>query len=354
MEHFQDYLKGRGAQINPDNRFSKQAYDTGAGDGLDEPVQPAAQTQFFYDHPKTIINKVSSPDIPLKHSINPYQGCEHGCVYCYARNTHAYWGFSAGLDFESKIIVKSNTPALLRKALNRPSWKPEPIMFSGNTDCYQPIERKMLLTRQCLEIFREYGQPVGMITKNSLILRDVDILSDLAANDLVHVFISITTLEESLRRVMEPRTATAARRLAVVEALTKAGVPTGVMIGPVIPGLNNHEIPAIVQAAAKHGARACGYTLVRLNGDIGLVFEDWIRKNFPDRAEKVLNQIKACHGGQLNDSVYGRRMRGSGPIADSISTLFQLAKKQHLKGREMPPYRLDIFRRPDDRQLSLF
>lgn len=354
MEHYHDYLKGRGAQINPDNPYFNHAYDTESQDGLDEPFEPYPKTQFFYDQAKKIINKVSSPDIPLAFSMNPYQGCEHGCIYCYARNSHQYWGYSAGLDFESKIIIKQNTPELLIKELNHPKWKPSPIMFSGNTDCYQPIERKTQLTRKCLQIFVEYAHPVGMITKNSLILRDIDVLQQLAQHRLVHVFISITTLDESLRRVMEPRTASAKRRLAVVRRLSDANIPTGVMIGPVIPGLNNHEIPQIIEAATQNGALAVGYSLVRLNGAIGVIFEDWIRKNFPDRADKVINQIKACHEGGLGDSQFGRRMRGKGKIAEAIADLYHLAKKKYMKDRKMPEYDLTLFRRPDDRQLSLF
>lgn len=353
MEQDPNYRKGRGAQVNPDNRHLSHRYEAGGGDGLDEAWEPDPQTRFYFDQAKTILNKVTSPDIPLKYSMNPYQGCEHGCVYCYARNTHEYWGYSAGMDFEQKIIVKRNAPDLLRKALDHPRWQADPIMFSGNTDCYQPIERQERLTRACLEIFCEYGQAVGMITKNSLILRDADLLQRLAKRDLAHVFISITTLEESLRRAMEPRTATARKRLDVVETLARAGVPTGVMIGPVIPGLNNHEIPRIVEAAAQRGALAVGYNLVRLNGPVGAIFEDWLRKNFPDRADKVLNQIKACHAGKLDDHTFGRRMRGAGTEAESMLQLYKLAKRRHLGDRRMPPYDLSQFRRPGE-QLQLF
>lgn len=354
MEKFPDYLKGRGAQINTPNPYKKQSYETEANEGLDEPLTPSAKTQFLFEHAKKIINKITSPDLPMKYSINPYQGCEHGCVYCYARNTHQYWGYSAGLDFESKIIVKKNAPELLRKELSHSKWKPEAIMFSGNTDCYQPIERKVMLTRHCLEIFREFHHPVGLISKNSLILRDLELLESMANDGLVHVYITITTLDESLRRVMEPRTASAYRRLQTVKTLADRGIPVGVMLGPVIPGLNSHEIPTLLKEASDAGAMNAGYTFVRLNGAIGQIFENWLRANFPDRADKVLNQIRESHGGNLNDSQFGRRMRGEGPIAESISDLFKLSKKQYFQGKKMPDYDVSKFRRPGDGQLSLF
>lgn len=354
MEEFPDYLKGRGAQINTPNPYLKQEYETQAEDGLDEALVPNAKTQIFYEHPKKILNKVTSPDVPADYSINPYQGCEHGCVYCYARNAHQYWGFSAGLDFEQKIIVKENAAELLRKELNHKKWKPSPVMFSGNTDCYQPLERKTKITRACLEVFREFHHPVGLISKNSLVLRDLDILKDMARENLVHVFITVTTLDENLRRAMEPRTASAKRRLETIRQLNENGIPAGAMLGPIIPGLNSHEVPELVKAVADAGAQAVGYTFVRLNGSIGLIFEDWIRKNYPDRADKVLHQISEAHGGKLNDSRFGKRMSGEGPIAKGISDLFKLAKKRHMEGRELPKYNLDAYRRPGDGQLSLF
>lgn len=354
MEKYQDYLKGRGAQFNPQNRYKTAGYDTEASDGLDEPFVPDPETEFVIEKAAKILNKVSSPDIPLNYSMNPYQGCEHGCVYCYARNTHEYWGYSAGLDFERRIMVKENAAALLTKELDHPKWKPEPIMFSGNTDCYQPGEREKLITRQCLEVFLRYRHPVGLITKNSLILRDLDLLKALAELNLVHVFISVTTLDESLRRAMEPRTASGKRRIDTIRALAEAGIPTGVMIAPIIPGLNNQEIPAIMEAAADAGALAAGYTLVRLNGAVADIFAHWLQLNFPDRAEKVLNQIRSIHGGKLGDSRFGTRMQGEGPMAVSIHTLFQLAKKRLMAGRSMPKYDTSHFRRPDKGQLSLF
>lgn len=341
----EEYFKGRGAQIKTENKFLKNQYVTEHIEGLDEPLLSAPETQVFYEQSKKIVNKVTSPDLGMMYSLNPYQGCEHGCIYCYARNTHEYWGFSAGLDFESKIIVKKNAPALLEKFILHPDWQPVPISVSGNTDCYQPLERKLEITRGLLKIFARYRHPVGMITKNSLVLRDIDLLTDLAKDNLVHIYISITTLDEDLRRVMEPRTASAKKRLQTVEELSKAGIPVGIMNAPIIPGLNHHEIPNILKAAADHGARGAGMTIVRLNGAIGKIFEDWLRKNFPDRFDKVWNQICAMHGGHVNDSQFGRRMTGEGNFAEAIHQLFRVSRKKFFAGRNMPPIDLTKFRK---------
>ncbi|MBL0741828.1 PA0069 family radical SAM protein [Chryseolinea lacunae] len=348
----EEYFKGRGAQIKTGNKFLKAQYVEEHIEGLDEPLLTAPTTQLFYETPKKIVNKVTSPDLGMAYSTNPYQGCEHGCIYCYARNSHEYWGFSAGLDFESKIVVKKNAASLLEKFLLNPNWEPVPISVSGNTDCYQPIEKKLEITRSMLKVFAQYRHPLGMITKNSLVLRDIDLLTDLAKDNLVHVYISITTLDESLRRVMEPRTASALKRLQTVEALAKAGVPVGVMNAPIIPGLNHHEIPAVLKAAADHGAQTVGMTIVRLNGSIGQIFEDWLRKNFPDRFEKVWNQICSMHGGQVNDSQFGRRMSGEGNFAEAIHQLFRTSKAKYFKDRRMPPIDLTKFRKGGN--LSLF
>lgn len=348
----EEYFKGRGAQIKSQNKFLKAHYVTEHVEGLDEPLFEQPTTQIFYENAKTIVNKVTSPDLGMMYSLNPYQGCEHGCIYCYARNSHEYWGFSAGLDFESKIIVKKNAPSLLEKFILHPSWNAVPISVSGNTDCYQPLERKLEITRGLLKVFAQYRHPLGMITKNSLILRDLDLLKDLAADNLVNVFISITTLDEDLRRAMEPRTASAAKRLQTVEALAKAGVPVGVMTAPIIPGLNHHEIPNLLKAAADHGALTSGMTVVRLNGSIGKIFEDWLRKNFPDRFDKVWNQICDLHGGNVNDSQFGRRMGGEGNFAEIIHQLYRTSKKKYFNGRTMPPVDLTKFRKGGS--LSLF
>jgi DNA repair photolyase len=348
----EEYFKGRGAQIRTGNKFLKAQYVSEHVEGLDEPMLSAPTTQIFQEDSKTIVNKVTSPDLGMMYSMNPYQGCEHGCIYCYARNTHEYWGFSAGLDFESKIIVKKNAPALLEKFILHPQWQAVPISVSGNTDCYQPLERKFELTRSILKVFARYRHPIGMITKNSLIVRDLDLLTDLAKDNLVHVYISVTTLDESLRRMMEPRTASALKRLQTIEALAKAGIPVGVMNAPVIPGLNHHEIPDILRAAADRGASGAGMTVVRLNGAIGKIFEDWLRKNFPDRFDKVWNQICSLHGGNVNDSQFGRRMVGEGNFADSIHQLFRVSKRKYFADRKMPPIDLTKFRKGGN--LSLF
>jgi DNA repair photolyase len=343
-----EQIKGRGAQFNPANRFLRDALVTEHIEGLDEPMELNHQTEYLIEHPKKIINKVASPDIYGEYSMNPYQGCEHGCIYCYARNTHTYWGLSAGLDFESKIIVKPEAPGLLEQEFRKKSWKPAIIMFSGNTDCYQPAERKWKITRGMLEVVLKFRNPVGMISKNQLILRDIDLLKQLAEMNLVHVMISITTLDEGLRQKLEPRTATAANRLKVVETLNRNGIPAGVMVAPVIPGLNSHEIPSLVEAAANAGACGAGMTIVRLNGDVGSIFTDWIRKAFPDKAEKVLGQIAACHGGKLSDSRFGLRMKGQGREAEMIHQLFKSAKHRFLSGRSFPEMNYSAFCRPPE------
>jgi DNA repair photolyase len=352
QEQSGNYFKGRGAQIRTSNKFLKNEYVSDHVEGLDEPLMTAPTTQVFHESPKQIVNKVTSPDLGMMYSMNPYQGCEHGCIYCYARNSHEYWGFSAGIDFESKIIIKENAPQLLEKFIMRPDWQAVPISVSGNTDCYQPLERKYEITRNILKVFAKYRHPLGMITKNSLILRDVDLLADLAKDNLVHVYMSITTLNEELRRAMEPRTASAQKRLQTVETLSKAGVPVGIMNAPIIPGLNHHEIPDIIKAAADHGALSAGMTVVRLNGSIGKIFEDWLQKNFPDRFDKVWNQICSMHGGNVNDSEFGRRMSGEGNFAEAIHQLFNVSKKKYMGGRSMPPINLNKFSK--NGTLSLF
>jgi DNA repair photolyase len=340
----EDYLKGRGAQLNPKNPFLTKEIVQDHVEGLDEPLRKEKiVSQFFYDHAKKIVNTIDSPDLSYSYSINAYQGCEHGCAYCYARNSHTWWGFSAGLDFETKIMVKQNAPQLLEKHFQKKSWKPEPIMLSGNTDCYQPVEREMGLTRKLLKVFLKYGNPVGIVTKNDLVLRDLDILEELASKNLVRVVISITTLDERLRRIMEPRTSTAANRIKTIESLHARKVPVGVLIAPIIPGLNNHEIPSIVKEIGAAGASMAGYTVVRLNGDIASIFRDWLEKNFPDRMSKVWGQIEQLHGGKVNDSMWGRRLKGEGPLADAIRQIFKASVRKYMKDRQFPAYDLTQF-----------
>lgn len=347
-------IKGRGAQINSKNPYLKDTYVTEHIEGLDEPLLSNKATIFLKEHPKKIVNKIDSPDLKGMYSMNPYQGCEHGCTYCYARNTHQYYGMSAGLDFERKIIMKMNAPTLLEKFFDHKDYTPEPIMLSGNTDCYQPVERKAGITRRLLEVFLKYKNPVSIITKNSLILRDLDLLKELNDDNLVHVNISITSLDESLRQQLEPRTATSHNRLKAVEVLTSNGIPVNVMVAPIIPSLNSTEIPEIIKEAAARGASSAAYTMVRLNGSIGEIFEDWINQAYPDRAEKVLNQIKECHGGTLNDSRFGTRMKGEGPIAEAIADLFHMSVQKYLGDRKMKPFNLAVFKRPEKGQLRLF
>lgn len=339
-----NYIKGRGAQLNLPNSFLKNQITTENTEAIDEPINLNESTQLFEENPKNIVNKVNSPDLGNTHYINPYQGCEHGCIYCYARNTHQYWGYSAGIDFENKIIVKKNAPQLLENYFNRKNYRPHVINIAGNTDCYQPVERELKITRNLLKIFLKYGSPVGLISKNSLILRDLDILHELAKDGLVRVMISVTSMDETLRRKMEPRTASYSKRLQVISSLAEAGVPTGVMLAPIIPGLTNHEIPAIVKNVADAGALKIAYTMVRLNGEVKNLFRDWLVKNYPERTNKVWNQIAETHGGKVNDSQWGRRLKGDGILADSIKSIFEASVKKYMYGRQFPEYNLNSFR----------
>lgn len=345
-------IKGRGAQLNTLNKFLYTHQSKDELDGIDEWVEDDIKTVYLDDNSKTLVNKVTSPDVNMYYSMNPYQGCEHGCIYCYARNSFEYWGYSAGIDFESKIIVKRNAPVLLRKFLMNPKWDCMPISLSGNTDCYQPAERKFGITRELLKVCNDFNQPVSIITKNSAILRDIDILEELHSKQLTSVMVSITTQNEALRLKMEPRTATSAQRFKVIESLSKKGIPTGIMAAPIIPGLNDHEIHDLLKTASDAGAVTAGYTFVRLNGAVKLLFHDWLYKAYPERADKVWHMIQSAHKGKVNDSEFGRRMRGEGPIAEMINMQF---KKYKEKFRLNIPITLDRskFRRPGQ-QLSLF
>lgn len=343
-----EYLKGRGAQFNPKNRFLQHQRVRDQVESIDDWTEPNPATIYLEDQAKSIVNKVDSPDVGMWYSMNPYQGCEHGCIYCYARNAHEYWGYSAGLDFERKIIVKKNAPQLLRQFLMHPKWECKPISLSGNTDCYQPAEKKFRLTRGLLEVCNEFNQPVGMITKNAGILRDKELLQQMAARKLVSVLVSITSFDEELRRLMEPRTTTAKQRLRVIKELSEAGVHTGVMLGPMIPGLNEHEMQAIMKAASEAGAVFSAYTFIRLNGAIKLIFHDWLYKNFPDRADKVWHLIEKGHGGKVNDSRFGVRMRGEGPVSELVRQQFVKYNKRY--GLNAERWELDCsrFMRPGE------
>ena len=347
-----EYHKGRGAQINPKNKFSSHEFVNDHIEGIDEDAGINHRRKVYFENPRNILSKNKSPDIPFTYSINPYQGCEHGCVYCYARNVHTYWGFSAGMDWETKIIAKKNAPELLERAFLRKSWIPETIVLSGNTDPYQPLEKKLKITHGLLKVFMKYHNPVGIITKNSLISRDIEILKYLAGLRLVRVYFSITTLDEKLRRKLEPRTANATNMLKTIKLFSDVGIHTGVMVGPIIPSINDHEIDSILKKSSEHGAISANYTLARFNGDVSAIFSDWLWKNFPERADKVWNKVKSMHGGQVNDSRFGKRMSGEGNYTELIKSIFQASKKKYFKPMEMPPLRTDLFRKGGN--LNLF
>jgi len=347
-------LRGRGTAHNPPNRFVQMDFVPDY-DALD-PEAPGPGTVFLRDATRTIIARNDSPDVGFSASVNAYRGCEHGCIYCFARPTHEYFGLSAGLDFETKIFVKEDAPELLRQALANPRWEPEVIAMSGVTDCYQPVERKLRLTRRCLEVLAEFRNPVAIVTKNHLVTRDVDLLGEMAAWNGAAVNVSITSLDEKLQRVMEPRTSTPARRLAAVETLAKAGVPVRVLAAPIIPGLTDHELPRIIRAAADAGARGAAYIPLRLPWAVKELFDAWLATHFPDRREKVLHRIREIRGGKLNDPGFGSRMRGEGEYADQLRALYHAAVRKAGLDGEHPALSTAHFRRPHDRrgQMALF
>lgn len=339
-----------GSHIDPPNRFER-THAVRDWEQLEWDQEYRRQldrrpTEYLADESKSIVSENRSPDIPFRFSLNPYRGCVHGCSYCYARPTHEYLGFNAGLDFETKIIVKHDAPRLFRDFLARDSWTPESISFSGVTDCYQPAERKFQLTRQCLEVALQCCQPVSIITKNALICRDLDLLQAMAALHLVHVYVSITTLEPQLARDMEPRTSIPAARLRAVETLAAAGVPVGVLMAPVVPGLTDTEIPAVLKAAQAAGATAANYVLLRLPLTVEDVFREWLQRTRPLQAEKVLGLIRDARGGQLNSATFGDRMTGTGERAEQIRKLFRLFKQQCRLADTLPPQDASQFRPP--------
>lgn len=349
----EEYITGRGAQHNPKNRFEKTAYH--AWDGMDEPESLDTKTRFISIHPKTIVNKVNSPDVGMDYSLNPYQGCEHGCTYCFARPTHEYWGYSAGVDFERVILVKENAPDLLRATFEKKSWVVKPIVMSGNTDCYQPCEKKFGITRKLLEVFLEYKHPVGILTKNTIMERDLDLITELSALDLISVNMSITTLNEDLRRRLEPRTASIGKKLRLIEKLTAAGVRVNVLMAPIIPALNDHEIFALAKTVSESGAYNMQYIVARINGPNQAIFMRWLDLNYPDRKDKVLHQLAEIHGGDIGDSNYGRRMRGEGNFALNIRRQFHLARDKFFADRPHKKLRTDLFQVPPKHgQIGLF
>ncbi|ADY29430.1 PA0069 family radical SAM protein [Cellulophaga lytica] len=353
-----EYIKGRGAQQNSHNKFLKHIYETRddflefcrlEGEEADN-----NRTQYIPIFPKTIVNKVTSPDISMAFSMNPYQGCEHGCIYCYARNSHEYWGYSAGLDFERKILIKKDAPKLLEQKLKSKNWVANTIILSGNTDCYQPAEKEFKITRACLEVFYKYRHPVGIITKNALILRDLDILKKLAKHNLVGVNVSVTSLSEETRRILEPRTVSIKKRLETIKILSENNIPVNAMLAPIIPGINSHEILQLAKAVADNGALSFTFTVVRLNGAIGQIFTDWIHKTLPGKAEKVLHQIEACHGGNLNDSRFGIRSKGNGVVAEQIHSLVKIAKHKYFKNKTFPKLNNTLYEQHKNGQFTLF
>ena len=348
---------GRGSSANTHNPYNKEFYEE--EDSFLEHLYQSGEkleklkTNFIKVKAKSIVNAVKSPDIGHQWSLNPYQGCEHGCSYCYARESHNYWGYSAGLDFEGKILVKENATHLLRAKLQSKSWRGEPIFLSGNTDCYQPAEKEFKITRELLKVFLEYKNPVGILTKNALVQRDIDILKRLNEDRLVKVAFSINTLDEKLRSKLEPRTATIKKRFESIELLAANNIPVGIMIAPIIPGLNSHEVLDIAKRAKAAGASEMGHTLVRLNGPLSPIFSTWLEEQFPDRKEKVLKLIAQCHDGNLEDFKAGRRMRGEGPLADQINDTMKLARKKYFTEKVAFKFNQDDFIHLPKGQFSL-
>lgn len=356
----QKNIKGRGSQINLPNRFEK-VY-TEPSEDYEEHFEcdgkNKIETVFFKDNSKSVLVKNESPDIGAGYSINPYRGCEHGCVYCYARPTHEYLGFSSGLDFETKIMVKHDAHTLLEKEFTKKNWIPQTVLFSGNTDCYQPVERKLEITRKCLGVFLKFRNPVVIITKNALVQRDIDILKELSEQDLVRVVISITTLKKELQRKMEPRTSSPSMRLQTIDFLSSNGITAAVNVAPVIPGLTDEEIPEILRSASENGAKYAGRVMLRLPHSVKELFSSWIRREFPGRADKILNRIKELHGGKLYDSNFGTRLTGEGVWADTIKKIFESNCRKYGLNKNKTPLPVNLFRVPDsltdNDQLNIF
>ena len=353
FEHNTPPCRSRGSISNPANRFESLSLENDP-DWTDDFELTPVRTEFYWDATKSGLTRNSSPDVPFDLSINLYRGCEHCCVYCFARPTHEFLGFSSGLDFELSIVVKENAPELLRQELAKCSYRPEPIALSPNTDSYQPIERRLKLTRRCLEVFAECRNPVGIVTKNALVTRDLDLLQELANYDAVNVFISVTSLDLELRRILEPRTSPPAARLRAIRELSGAGIPTGVLVAPIIPAINDHEIPKIIAAAAEAGATSAGHVILRLPHTVAPMFGEWLDQHFPDRKDKVLNQVRSMRGGELYESQFGRRMTGSGIHAEKITQMFDIAVRRAKLNGQRHELSTANFRRPQGDQLDLF
>ncbi|WP_097459046.1 PA0069 family radical SAM protein [Mangrovitalea sediminis] len=357
-------MKTRGTGNNPHNRYQPRRIETvaderphfvAATEDNTWATPDSIATTVVEEQARTIISTNRSPDVPFDQSINPYRGCEHGCIYCFARPTHAYWDLSPGLDFETKLIAKPNAANLLRQTLDKPRYQCKPIALGVNTDAYQPVEKARRITRELLEVLWEYRHPVSLITKSALILRDIDLLSSLARERLCSVFVSITTLDNDLKRIMEPRTAAPGTRLKVVRELRAAGIPTGVLVAPVIPFINDHEMEAILDASAEAGAQRAGWVLLRLPLEVAPLFETWLQDHFPDRARHVMHRMEDLRGGKVYDSTFGKRMAGSGPYAELLRQRFaRQCRKLSLNQREPSALRTDLFRRPGADQLTLW
>ena len=343
-------IPGRGVSRNPPNRFERLSVEPDPEAAEASPERP--KTQFLRDTSRSVISYNKSPDLGFDASLNPYRGCEHGCSYCYARPFHEYLGFSAGLDFETRIVVKEDAPELLRRELDAPGWTPQLLTLSGVTDAYQPIERRLGLTRRCLEVLAEHRNPVSVVTKNELVTRDIDHLAELASVGASLVWVSVTSLDASLANRLEPRASTPERRLAAIRALSDASVPVGVLVAPIIPGLNDHELPAILRAAREHGAQFARYIVLRLPHGVSDIFTGWLEQHEPGSSRKVLSRVREMRGGRLYDSRFGTRMRGDGPLADQIQQLFRLSCSRLELSRQVPKLASDGFRRHG--QLSLF
>lgn len=350
---------GRGAQSNPKNRFERLQIESFKEDEVDgfyseDYRKRKIPTQYFKDNSRSVISVNDSADVDFDYSFNPYRGCEHGCIYCYARPSHEFLGFSAGLDFETKIMVKEDAPKLLEKELKKKSYKPDIIIFSGNTDCYQPVESKLRLTRKALQVCLKYGNPVGLITKNALVQRDIDILKEMSKKDLISVTITVTSLDKSLTSKMEPRTSVPSKRLETIQKLAENNIPVGVNIAPIIPGLNDEEIPSILKTVSERGAEYAGLILLRLPYSLKDLFVKWLNEEFPQKTNKIINRIKDMRGGKLNNSDFGKRFSGEGEFAETLNNLFLISCKKY--GLNKRDYRLSIenFRQKGNKQLEMF
>jgi DNA repair photolyase len=346
-------IKGRGAAFNPANRFEQTRLES-LDIEMDEPDAPTIRTSFYRDISKSILSKNDSPDLKFSYSINPYRGCEHGCIYCYARPSHEYLGFSSGIDFESKIMVKLDAPTLLTSAFRKKRWQPQVVLLSGNTDCYQPVEQKLQITRACLNVFLLHRNPVAIITKNALIARDIDILKELASLKLVRVMISMTSLEPELIRKMEPRTATPQRRLDTIELLASHAIPVGIIIAPLIPGLNDEDMPAILREAAARGASFAGLSMIRLPGTVEQLFTDWLTRELPLRSSKIIARIRDIRKGKLNDTRWDKRLAGEGESAATIRKMFDVSCRKYHLNEERIELTASLFIREPGGEPTLF